>query len=495
MKKLICLLLALSLFVTMFVACGPENDPDDDKKTAESTEADTNGDATDGNGSDDETTGGETGYQDPLKDENLGTATGPSEVNMLVRQNRYYYLWMPDGNSADTVERAVFSRNDEIEVRFNVEIAIEECESVAASFKKKIEETSSTYYYDIVCWDYFWALEQNGQFADIQAMSEIDTNDYWWHEGWNKNVTINGKQFSISGDAALEALQNLEVIFYNKQIAEQYQLELYDLVDEGAWDIATMKAICEQVANNLDDDDTSNDFWGALYDVHSLRSGLFSSGMQFAVKNADGGISIPSDNASKTRLIDACDAFTALIHSPAVNYSSATARARDYSLFKEQNALFFASCLLIGKDMKALGLPFDYGILPAPKLNGDADYISTAYGVSIFSIPNSCENMHRAAVILNAMNALANIAVEDGVVWTFYEQVIKGRVADEPADAKMIDLARDSLYFDFAFVNEGLGLLGAAQTAAAGGTSLNTSLSGALRSAKQKLDDLLVVYQ
>jgi len=490
MKKLICLLLALSMFVTMFVACGPENDPNDDKKTDESTEADTGGDVT-GGGDDDATTGDNGGYQDPIKDENLG----PAEVNMLVRQARYYYLWMPDGNSADTVERAVFSRNDEIEVRFNVEFTIEECESVAASFKKKIEETSSTYYYDIVCWDYYWELEQNGQFADIQAMSEIDTNDYWWHEGWNKNVTINGKQFSISGDAALEALQNLEVIFYNKQIAEQHQLDLYTMVDDGTWDIATMKAICEQVANNLDDDDTSNDFWGALYDLHSLRSGLFSSGMQFAVKNADGGISIPSDSASKTRLVDIADAFTALIHSPAVNYSGATARARDYSLFKEQNALFFASCLLIGKDMKALGLPFDYGILPAPKLNADADYISTAYGVSIFSIPNSCENMHRAAVILNAMNALSNIAVEDGLVWTFYEQVIKGRVADEPADAKMIDLARDSLYFDFAFVNDSLGLLQATQTAVAGGTSLNTTLSGTLRSAKQMLDDLLVAYQ
>ena len=145
--------------------------------------------------------------------------------------------------------------------------------------------------------------------------------------------------------------------------------------------------------------------------------------------------------------------------------------------------------------MKALGLPFDYGILPAPKLDADADYVSTSYGVSIFSIPSSCQNLERAATILNAMNALSNIAVEDGVVWTFYEQVIKGRVADAPADAKMIDLARDAVYFDFAFVNESLGLHTAGKTAATSGQSLNTTLNTTLRSAKNQLTSLLTVYQ
>jgi hypothetical protein len=480
------------MLVTVFVACDNGKTPDD-KETNESTGGDettggSNGDV------DDDTTAGETtgGYVDPIVDESFNN----TEVNMLVRQNRYYYLWMPDGNSTDTVERAVFARNDEIEVRFDVEFAIEQCESSASLYKTQITNQTPSYYYDIVSWDYFWALEQNGQFSDIQAMNEINTDDYWWHDGWNKNVTVNGKQFSISGDAALEVLQNLEVIFYHKQIAEQYQLELYDLVEDGKWDIAEMKAICEQVANNLDDDNTENDFWGALYDVHSMGSGLYSAGIKYVNVAADGSISIPNDSATKTRLVDICDAFTALIKSPSVNYSSATARARDYSLFKEQNALFFASCLYIGKDMKALGLPFDYGILPAPKYDDDAPYISTAYGVTIFSIPTACQNQHRAATILNAMNALANIAVEDGIVWTFYEQVIKGRVADAPADARMIDLAKEGLYFDFAFVNEGLLTLHAAgKSAVTTGTSLNSTLNVNIKSAKQNLTALLAVYQ
>ncbi len=491
MKKLLCLLLALAMLATMFVAC-ETNTPDDPKDTDESGSADG---SDSGSGTDDDS---ESTTEDSLINipaENLGSASGaPSEVNMLVRQNRYYYLYMDNGDSIDTVERAVFARNSQIEEMFNVDFEIEQCESSASAFKTKIQETTSTYYYDIVCWDYFWALEQNGQFADIQQMSEIDTADIWWHDGWNKNVTINGKQFSISGDAALEVLQNLEVIFFNKQIAEQYQLELYDMVENGEWYLSNMKDICDQVATNLDDDDTSNDFYGALYDVHSVKSGIYSAGMKFVTVGADGSISIPSDNASKTRLVDICDALTDLIQSKSVDYSGDTARTRDYSLFKEQSALFFASCLYIGKDMKTLGLPFDYGILPAPKYNKEAEYISTSYGVSIFSIPNSCDDEHRAAVILNAMNALANIAVEDGIVWTFYEQVIKGRVADQPEDAVMIDMCRDNLYFDFAFVNDSLGLEKAAQEAIVSNSNLNTTLSGIIRSASQKLTNLLKVY-
>ena len=134
MKKLICLLLALALFATMFVACDtPTNDGTD---PSEST-----ADGTDDTGDAEETTE-EDEYVDPIDPEDLGINGRASEVNMLVRANRYYYLWMPDGTSTDTVERAVFARNDDIEVRFNVEFAIEECESSASAFKEKIKETS-----------------------------------------------------------------------------------------------------------------------------------------------------------------------------------------------------------------------------------------------------------------------------------------------------------------------------------------------------------------
>ena len=487
MKKLICLLLAMVMLVTVFVACDNKTPGgNEDESTTPDNGGDTNGDS---EGSEEVT--------DAAPEVEIvvqGTPGHAEEFRMIVRANRYDYLYWPTNQTTDTVQRVVFERNSQIEEEFNVEFAIEEVNSTASDFKTAVETISAANNYDVVCWDYWWALEQtDGLFMDLSECDYINPEDKWWYQGWNKNITINNKQFSIVGDAALEVLQNLEVVFFNKDIAAAQGLDLYTTVEDGAWDIEEMMRINVQVSQNLDDDDTTNDYYGALYDVHSSQAALYSAGMKLTIIGEDGSISINQSQTGREEIIEAVDAVTALRHSREVKYSDTTARVTDYSIFTDQRALFYATCLLIGKDMKALGLPFEYGVLPAPKLNDEAEYISTTYGASVFSIPTKTADVERAQVVLNAMNAYSHIDVDEGLVYTFYELVIKGRVADEPADAKMIDLARNALYVDFAFIND-ISLNSSCCGAMHGNTSVSGSLSTAIRAAKTKLTSLMAPY-
>jgi hypothetical protein len=292
----------------------------------------------------------------------------------------------------------------------------------------------------------------------------------------------------VVGDASLEVLQNIEVMFFNTTMAESYGLDLYSLVRNGEWTVDKLMEINTTVAANLDDNDTSNDIYGTMYDIHSMRAQLTSAGLRVTEIAENGAVQI---TASTEKNINICDKVTQLINSSAVNYSSTNTRVRDYTLFSEGRSLFYATALLIGRTLKSLSMSFDYGVLITPKYSAEDDYVSTNYGASVFSIPLDVKDRHMSATILNALNYLS----ADTVVYSFYDQVIKNRVAESPDDSEMIDLARANMYMDFAFIYDSdLGILTSFYKAVLNNTSVSSSLASIETSAEEKLTALIASF-
>lgn len=473
MKRLICVLLCLIMLVVGMVSCtgGEEKKPLTQTTGTETTEQPTVEE-------DDKTTPPEIV---DFRDENGVPAT----YNIMVRAARYDYLWWEDENTSDAVQQAVYSRNVGIEEKYGILFEISEVTDSAAAFSTQL--VGGTGAFDLVCFDYWWALEQQGYFYDLGTMSGIDlAQDYWYH-GWNDNTTVNGVAYTAVGDASLEVLQNIEVIFFNRNMAESMELDLYQIVDDGEWTVDKMMEINTQVAQNLEDDDTSNDIWGALYDKHSYRAALFSAGLKLTEMAENGAVQIIAGNPKN---YDIADKITALIHSPEVNYADINCRVRDYSLFKNGQAFFFATALLRGRELRAEQLTFNYGIVVAPKYDSDSDYVSTNYGASVFAIPLDCKDPGMSALILSALNYYSN----DTVVHTYYDQVMLLRVGDNPENARMIDLAREKVYVDFAFIYEFGGLLKAFYTAVKENRDSATELASVLESAQPALDELIAGF-
>ena len=482
MKKCVifCLLLALLLTVA---ACGKETPPTPgtDAKTDAAQEP---GSVTSGT------------EQDAEPDVNYAKDGVPTDFTLAVRANRYHYLFCDDANTKDTVEYDTFKRNAGIESDYGIRFKLLPLsdESSGKAFSVKLD-TASPGDMDLMCWDFWWALEQKGAFVDLKSLSEIDLDKDWYYSGWNDNVTINGVCFSCAGDATLEVLENIEMVFFNKGMADTHNKDLYSLVDEKKWTIEEMRQIMAQVSQNLDDDDKTNDVWGAIYDDHSLRSGLFSSGVKLVtVSKENGAIDI---TLNTTRNVDITDAFTALIHDPATNYyKGTTARAYGEKVkkFVGGQSFFYATALYCGMQIKSeMDQSFDYGLVPSPKYSESDDYISTTYGASIFSIPKTCRDRSMSAVILDIMNRRSG----DTIVSAFYDNVLKRKVAEKPTDARMIDLAREVMYVDFGFVCESakFDLLGRVGNQIAKNQSLSTVVAEITTAARNQLDALIEVYQ
>lgn len=478
--RLICLLVVLVMTVATLAACGGSGDGNG---TTGSSEDQTPGPE------DSETTGGDDALAEPDLDFTREDGT-PETFTMLVRTQRYHYLYCDDGSTNDTVQYATYSRNMEIEEDYGVEIKIiESAKDSAEAFLTKLN-TASDGEIDLVCWDYWFGLAQQGLFVDLRTVDYIDPANDWYISGWNDNTTINGISYSLVGDAALDVLENIEVIFFNKQMATANNIDFYGLVDDGDWTVAKLGEIAKDVSNNLDDENSA--IYGAIYDWHALQSGLFSVGLKIMTVSKENGSVAVTIGSQKN--IDVTDAFSQMLRGEGVKYSATTARGTSIALFGSGRSLIQAACLYRGGDIRAkINGSFGYGVLVAPKYDSGSDYISTSYGVSVFSIPKSCADRTKSAVILDIMNRRS----ADTIVTAFYDKVLLAKVADSPEDAKMLDLARNSLYFDFAFASQSssFNIIDQIDGAVLKGNSLSGLSESFSQYAKSQLDSLLSAYQ
>ena len=77
---------------------------------------------------------------------------------------------------------------------------------------------------------------------------------------------------------------------------------------------------------------------------------------------------------------------------------------------------------------------------------------------------------------------------------TYYDQVLRQRVGENPENARMIDLARENVYVDFAFIYEFGGLLSAFYTAVRDNKSSSGEVASVLDSAQTALDELIAGF-
>ena len=420
--------------------------------------------------------------------ENFGDANGnPTDFVMAVRANRYGYLF-DDGSSPERVNAAAYQRNAMIEERYNIKISIVEMTETADAWNTALLTSDGAY--DLGCFDYWWGIEQNGLLYDLMSLPEIDVTDPHWYSGWNDNVTINNKLFSIAGDATLEILENIEILFFNKDIAESYKLDLYKDVNDGKWTLDRMNEINVLVSQNLDNSDKSDDIYGALYDLHSVPTQMYAAGMRLSNIGEDGSISIVDNTES---ISNVASAVVSLIHGGGVRYDSNTARSSNnqgMSIFTAGNALFYATALYLGKTLRTSDTSFDYGVLVPPKYDESSEYITSCYGASLFGIPLSVKDVHKSAVILDAINYYSNETVVDA----FYEIVLKYQVADSEEDADMIQMARDTLYVEYAFI-QSLSLYSGVKSAVINNTPIASAVAANLKVSQRELQKFLDAYQ
>lgn len=437
--------LALLLIAALLsgVSCGSGTPGD---TVAESSSA--------GNEQSEETLTGRDDVQDELPEKNYNNM----DFVILTRtQFAYEFDSEADG---DVLNDAIYRRNEIVSGRFGVNITTVErdCDWPSTEFNAALKSSvmAGDGAYDLIAGYAATIPNLVGDkiFLDWNGMKYNDFSKPWWSKQAVEEFTINGKCFMVTGDISLALWEGMRCMMYNKRLAAEYGVpDLYDTVSSGNWTFDELQKVTKNVWTDLDGDGTKSkdDRYGFMINYSNAADNLKEAFEIYVTKKGEDGLpELTFMNERTQYALEKVNTYFAtndvLFSSDIDAYDTLSKKA-----FREGRAMFVALNLGSANEMRSMD--DDFGIIPYPKLDSDQkEYHSTAQDhFSFFVAPVDVKDAEMTSIITEA---LASESYKN-VIPVFYDVALKTKSARDEESSAMIDLIRDTLTFDFGYINSG----------------------------------------
>ena len=394
---------------------------------------------------------------DALPQKNYG-----GEDFTIFGRTKYAYEFEAEEENGDLLNDALYKRNITVEDRYgvNINMIYEPCtwgaEADAWNAKLKNSILAGDGAFDLVA-GYaatIPAITAESIFINWHEVPSVNPEAAWWSKNVAEQLTINGKAYMITGDAAITLWQNMNCFYYNKRLADEYKLpDMYELVESGSWTFDKLIELTADVYKDLDGDTKASaaDAFGLSLRCSTETDMLKEAfNLPVCVKGADG---FPEFALKSEKMVDALTRINQYVHESGVVYFPWGEKDVDKlcsDMFNEGRAIFFPGILsnveTYFRDMKD-----DFGIIPYPKYDTkQSDYYSSSKDeLSVFVVPVDVKDTEKTGIITEALC----IASNEMVVPTYYEIVLKDKMSRDAESTKMIDIIRDSLIFDFGYLH------------------------------------------
>ena len=235
-----------------------------------------------------------------------------------------------------------------------------------------------------------------------------------------QDLTLSGKLYTITGPMSYSYLENLPVLFYNRDMFANmfgsYE-NLANVALDGAWTVERFYQILNQCYMDLNGDGTKNeyDFYGLVASLTDL--GYLAGGMNMRVTEKDAldlPINVLNGNMRNVHIVDALREIV-MGESCFVINSEATKR----DLFYTERALFMVGGLgAHPEELKQYSI--NYGVLPLPMLEKtDGVYVTVPgsktvyYGISAGSFDSQAALTTLVCVEITEKALMRNMPSED----------------------------------------------------------------------------------
>jgi ABC-type glycerol-3-phosphate transport system substrate-binding protein len=447
MKRIFALLLAITMLAASVASCGAKTDTPADTTTAPT--ADTTTAPTDtATTAPAETLPPE--LQDTLPDVRYEGET----FTALLRESTKYEM-QSEEITGDLLSDAVYQRNLDIEERFGVKVKTLTEPGAWGDRENFIARVSNSvlggdHEFDMVLThnSYMNTMPIKGLAYDLATLENLDFSKKWWHSGYMDNAEINGAIYTAAGDIGVTVYEYLEVVFFNKKIAEENQItDLYEVVQSGAWTYDKMMEYVSTVTSDLNGDGKYdiNDLFGLSIDAHNLRYLPTYWEADITVVGSDG---LRDFNLPNEKYIDAYDKAYAMVYNYDQVFYAGDSEHDDTAMFTKDQLLFHTERLGNAKFMREM--ESEYGIIPFPKYNTEQEnYISVIDDpFSGLMVVNSIQNPEMVGTMIEA---LCMYGYHD-ITPAYYETTLKLKYLSDETAMNMIDLVRDSVVLDFAMI-------------------------------------------
>ena len=462
MKKIIrimSLLLALLMVVSVFASCGETKPNDEDKND---TTASTSGDDT---------------TEKVLPQLNWGgqeyRVLGKESTTTWAHSFEVYREEMPE----DVVGKAVYERNQALYDKYGFVVSGKLTSSYNSTAKTALESGDDLYDLMILSPESFHPHAMSGYLLNLYELDYINMDHNGWMDYPNEQLSMGGRLYYTTNKFLLQDKNRSWLLYYNREMARELNLGYFEeSVFDGSWTLDKLIEVGKKATSDSDGQPgmTIEDNWGvAVAEHYSFTQFAYGAGFRFTEQGSDG---YPVLLGASDKIISTLDAVYGLTANKDVYYCD-----QDYGtvnwddcadqMFYEGRALTLAMCVS-ALDYLGSEVDFEFGILPNPKLDDkQEDYYSIPNlgNGSLFAVP--------ATVIDPAFAGFALQALTEESVDTTYNTYIETKCKlqdafDEDA-AKCLDLVFEGIVYDIAFVSD-IGGLGSMMRGTLGGLSNNT---------------------
>jgi len=449
MKKVTLILTALLLMSTLLTACASDSgNTADTTASVDTTAADTNAEVT-----------------EPAE----YTAPGVTFDGRTVTFLDYItddYFWHAatysdifcDDENGDPVNDAQYKRNQKVEEELDIKLAIHSVGNVGRltsgpEFRRLVMAGENLIDVGFMFTGEMRSiLSEPSMTIDFNEISTMDLDASWWDQNFIDEFTLYGKLSALTGDISLFSNFAPIMLFYSKQLAENYDLgDFYDMVMSRTWTSDKMIEMCKKVAHDVNGDGKMDveDCYGMALQNGLLISMFLSSG-QHLVDNTGEEI-IPVVNNERT--INIIERFSPFIDNTNVNNNVKVFASRFKNVyyehhiptFKDNRILFNYNQLLIMFELRAMET--DFGVLPWPLFDeaqeNYASDISTSWATAMM-IPATQGDLDLIGHVLDSLGYYS----QQYVTPAFIDTTVMDKAIRDDESAEMLEIILNSRTYD-----------------------------------------------
>ncbi|MBR5445607.1 MAG: hypothetical protein IKV57_05770 [Clostridia bacterium] len=301
----------------------------------------------------------------------------------------------------------------------------------------------------------------NDMYMNWYNVPHVNFDKPWWSSSTTEDLTYDGKCFIAVGDVALSSLQATYCYYFNKQLAEDYQIpDVYQTVLEGKWTVDYLIGLTKDIYTDTNNSGSRDeeDFYGLCTNASSnANTYLWAFDSRIIDKASGGGLEVVYNSEKTvdivTKLVSMYNEHVGISYN--LEYVDAEGNKQfpyPRDMFLNNRTIFAAGQISMSlthfRDMEA-----DYGIIPYPKWNeAQAEYRTMVDGShSAMAIPVTVQNMEMAGIVTEAMCAESYKLV----IPAYYDTALKYKGTRDETSVEILDMIVNARVFDMGYVYDG----------------------------------------
>ncbi len=355
--------------------------------------------------------------------------------------------------NGDVLNDAIYKRNSIVEDLYGVNIKGYKIEGGRnsqdlASLKNSILAGDKDY--DVA---YIPGQLTSKIFTDPQyliPLSDIPTLDLthsWWAQNSVDEMTFGGKTISATGDLIVTTTGSTTVTFFNKTLADQYDLDIYQTVRDGKFTLDYVYQTGKSVSADLNGDarrDANDDRFGLIVESLNLMHTVNTAGEKLVTKDSSG---YPVCNIGSANVVDVVMKYVSIIDDTDTVISVQDNRIKDggpAGVFNSDRAMFWYTNLQ--RMNAARSFDAEFGLVPLPKYDESDEYIGPVGGYwdSWLMVPATQDDTDRVGVVLEALGYYS----QQYVTPAFIETSVTTKTLRDDESAEMLEIVLANRSFD-----------------------------------------------